>query len=382
MAERVLQFFSTLNNGGAENRMMDVYRNLDHSVVQFDFAVVNEGQHFFDEEIQEYGAKKYVLPNPRNGLLNNYRAMVHFFKNNPYQAVHAHVSWYSGLVLLAAKQAGIPIRIAHARDAKEQKRKLPKEIACRIGQILISISATQKIAISESAAENIFGKRVAENKEYLFVPNSIDEKKYKVLTSKERENLRSQLGIDEEQLAIVTVANLRAQKNHKFLFEIIQHLKEKISDFQLFLIGDGPLRKELEYLAKTLKIDGDVRFLGIRNDVPEILGAFDLLLFPSLFEGLGGVVLEAQLTGVPSLVSDRIPPEADLGIGFVEYMSLNRTADEWAEASIKRSKNNKWSYSVALDAFKKQGYQIRTTAERYLKEYGIDEETINQAVIN
>ena len=140
MPVHVLQFFSTLNNGGAENRMMDVYRCIDPDVVMFDFAVLHDGAHFFDREVLAKGSEKYLLPDPRAGLLKNYRALVRFFREHPFQAVHTHVSWYSGIVLLAARQAGVKIRIAHARTAAIPNQSLAKRLVRNLGQLLIAAS--------------------------------------------------------------------------------------------------------------------------------------------------------------------------------------------------------------------------------------------------
>ena len=203
MSVHVLQFFSTLNNGGAENRMMDVYRCIDSKVVTFDFAVLHSGKHFFDDEIKLKGSEKYTLPDPRSGLIKNYRALVRFFREHPFQAVHTHVSWYGGIVLMAAKQAGVKIRIAHARDSVIPNRSLKEKIVCDIGKILIALSATQRIAISTEAAENIFGKRAVKKGSYLFVPNAIDQNKYAVLNANERNALREKLGIPNDKKAYV-----------------------------------------------------------------------------------------------------------------------------------------------------------------------------------
>lgn len=382
MTVRVLQFFSTLNNGGAENRMMDIYRNIDHSKVQFDFAVVNKGEHFFDHEIIEGGSAKFILPNPRKNLIKNYFSMVDFFKSHPYQAVHSHVSWYNGLVLLAAKQAGIPVRIAHARDSAQVNRPLKTEVLCRLGQILIRVSATQKIAISTEAALNIFGQKSVRENDFLLIPNSIDQKKYKSYTTEEKRILRSKYGISNDRLNIVNVGNLRQQKNHNFLLRIVSELKKQKSDFSLYLIGDGKLRDELTKQVKKMGLENEVIFLGSRQDVPEILGLFDVMVFPSLFEGLGGVVLEAQLTGVPSIVSENIPQEADLGLNFVKYLHLSQPTSDWTKAIIDAAKNSDWSRQKAEEAFANRGYLIEETAKKYLREYGIDSATVKEAILN
>lgn len=381
MSVHVLQFFSTLNNGGAENRMMDVYRCIDSKVVTFDFAVLHSGKHFFDDEIELKGSEKYILPDPRSGLIKNYRALVRFFREHPFQAVHTHVSWYGGIVLMAAKQAGVKIRIAHARDSVIPNRSLKEKIVCDIGKILIALSATQRIAISTEAAENIFGKRAVKKGAYLFVPNAIDQNKYVVLNANERNVLREKLGIPNDKKAYVTVANLRKQKNHMFLLDIAKSLKEKGDNFILYLIGEGDLRSDIEKKILDLDLTDNVVLMGSRGDVPQILCAFDGMIFPSLFEGLGGVVLESQLVGVPAIVSDAIPKVVDVGIDMVEYLSLNDDTALWADVIIKKTDSFKWDYDTALQTFKKKGYCIEVTARKYLKEYGIPESIINEAML-
>lgn len=380
MSVRVLQFFSTLNNGGAENRMIDVYRCIDSDVVTFDFAVLHEGDHFFDDEVRARGSRKYVLPDPRAGLVKNYIALVRFFRTHPFQAVHTHVSWYGGVALMAAKQAGVRIRIAHARAAAMPNRGWKEKLVCNLGKILIAMSATQRIAISPEAAENIFGTHVVNRGKYLYIPNAIDQKKYTVLGAAERAALRESLGIPTGKKAYVTVANLRKVKNHSFLLEVAKALKEKGEDFILYLIGEGSLRGEIEKRISELGLSENVTLMGSRGDVPQILCAFDAMIFPSLYEGLGGAVLEAQLVGVPAIVSDAIPRVADVGIGMVTFVSLNETPSAWADIITEKTSCVTWDKEKTHAAFKEAGYCIEETAKKYLREYGIPEETIRKAM--
>ena len=382
MPIRVLQFFSTLNNGGAENRMMDVYRCLDPDVVTFDFAVLHEGTHYFDAEVMEMGSEKYVLPDPRKGLIKNYRALVRFFKEHPFQAVHTHTSWYGGVVLMAAKQAGIKIRIAHARAAATPNRGWKETLVCNLGKILIAMSATQRMAISREAAENIFGKRAVEQGKYLYVPNAIDQKKYVVLDAAKRAELRASLGIPAGKKAYVTVANLRKPKNHMFLLEVAKALKERDDPSVLYLIGEGDLRGDIEKRICQLGLSERVILLGSRSDVPQILCAFDGMIFPSIYEGLGGVVLEAQLVGVPAIVSDAVPNVVDVGIGMVEFVSLKTDPAQWAETVVRKTSHVVWDRQRTLCAFRESGYCIEETAKRYLREYGIPEQTICRVIKN
>jgi glycosyltransferase EpsF len=378
MPIRVLQFFSTLNNGGAENRMMDAYRCIDPNIVTFDFAVLHEGNHYFDEEVKAMGSEKYVLPDPRAGLVRNYLALIRFFREHPFQAVHTHVSWYGGVVLMAAKRAGIKNRIAHARTAAIPNQGLKDKLICNLGKVLIAMSATRRMAISEEAAAYIFGKRVAAKGKYQLIPNAIDQKKYVALEGAERAKLRDSLGIPAEKKAYVTVANFRKPKNHLFLLDVAKALKEKGDNYILYLIGDGDLRAEIENKVRTLGLEDQIVLMGVRGDVPQILCAFDGMIFPSIYEGLGGVVLEAQLVGVPAVVSDAIPKIADIGIGMVDFVPLSAAPEKWAEAVM--AKHVAWDRQVTWNAFEKAGYCIEETTRKYLREYGISEEMILKAI--
>ena len=382
MVKSVLQFFSVLDSGGAENRMMDVYNCIDSSIVKFDFAVVHEGKHFFDEYIYSKGSKKYVFPNPHDSIIRNYKEILQFLRNNPqFTAVHAHVNVYNGIVLLAAKRAGIKNRIAHARDSAPPDMLLKDKIKYRFGQFLIGMSATKKVAISKDAAETVFGKRTVKKNDYTFIPNAIDQKKYIVIDNKQRESIRKSIGVNIDEKAYVMVANFGEKKNHLFLLDIAKSLKDKNHKYKLFLIGDGNMRGTIERKILELGLNDTVMLLGTRKDVPKILGAFDAMIFPSLFECFGGVVLESQLLGVPAFVSDRVPKTADVEIDMVKYLSLNETPDYWASYIINNVDDFTWNYERALRAFEKKGYIIEQTAQKYLELYGFNKDTIEKALI-
>lgn len=378
MPAHVLQFFSTLNNGGAENRMMDVYRCIDPDVVTFDFAVVHNGDHFFDQEVLANGSAKYVLPDPRCGLLKNYREMVHFFREHPFQAVHTHVSWYSGLVLMAARQAGVKIRIAHARTAAIPNEGVAKRLVRKLGQLLIACSATHRFAISVEAAGFIFGKSAMKRGAFQYIPNAIDQKKYAFLEGKARSALRQQLGIPADKKAYVHVGNFRKAKNHAFLLDVAKALTDKGDPSVLYLIGDGGLRPEIEQKIGDLGLEDRVVLLGSRRDVPQILTAFDVMLFPSIYEGLGGVVLEAQITGLTVIASDAIPPVADLGIGMVQFLPPE-DAGRWADAVIAKASAER-DHRRAMQALEEKEYCIEQTARKYLKAYGLSDDAIRRAI--
>lgn len=385
MAENILQYFVSLDNGGAENRMLDVYHHIDSSVVNFDFAVMEDKEHFFDAQVKEKGSKKIFFPHPRNGIIKNYQTLKSFFSDNRnnYLAVHTHVSWYSGVVLLAAKHAGIAKRVAHSRGWVRKQISWKDKLLTIIGKMLIAIAATDRLAISEEAGKYLFGKNSIANGKCKVIPNSVDEDKYLVLTTNEKESIRRILGVtDDKTQMLVTVANLRAIKNHTFLLDIASELKKVNYNYKLFLIGEGDQRGFIEEKICENGLQNEVILLGNRDDVPQILGAFDGMIFPSLSEGFGGVVLESQLVGVPVVASNMVPAFTDMGIGTVKYISLTETPKEWAEQIIQFfSKDFKWSHVEIISAINDKGFSIKSTAREYLRTYGIDEETIEKAII-
>ena len=287
MSIHILQFFASLDNGGAENRMMDVYSHIDSSVINFDFAVLENKNHYLDEKVKEKNSRKIVFPNPKYGIISNYKALNSFFKNNKgiYQAIHTHVSWYSGIVLFSAKKAGIPNRIAHSRGSGRKSGSITKKLFSAIGKLLIRISATECLAISEEAGEFLYGKNAVKCGKCKVIPNSVDETKYYVLSDEERQQIRLEFVSDINTKLFVTVANLRKIKNHSFLLDIAYELKKRNYPFKLCLIGEGDQRELIEKKITVLKLSENVILLGNRSDVPEILGAFDGMIFNQINGG-------------------------------------------------------------------------------------------------
>ena len=164
------------------------------------------------------------------------------------------------------------------------------------------------------------------------------------------------------------------------MLDVAKALKDKNDDFVLYLIGDGDLRPVIEQKIADLGLADNVILLGVRKDVPKILCAFDTMIFPSIYEGLGGVVLEAQITGLPAIVSDAIPSVADLGIGMVEFLPLQEEAAVWADAVIEKTAAAQWDHQKAMQALAEKGYCIEQTTEKYLKAYGLPDALIRKAM--
>lgn len=325
---RILHVFGRLDSGGAESRTMDIYRSIDRSKVQFDFVIHTKDECFYSKEVRLLGGKIFKFPRFNGKNYFTYKkTWDHFFKkNNEYKIIHGHQTNTGFVYLNEAKKNNIPVRIAHSRNSN--KENFIKKHICK----LVRYYATNLFAVSKLAAESEFGKKELRNGNVKIIPNAINAKKY-IYAPEIREVKRKELGLTDE-LAICHIGRFHAQKNHYFLLSVFKYLKKQNNGLKLILIGDGHLRAEIENQIQEFELKDSVILTGIRSDVHEIMQAMDILVFPSLFEGLPGVVLEAQAAGLPSIISDRITDEVKV-TNLVSYFSLEKSEREWGEKILK-----------------------------------------------
>jgi glycosyltransferase EpsF len=266
--------------------------------------------------------------------------------------------------MVAAWMEHIPVRISHARTTNSKQRVKMKVIFQRAGTVLVNVFSTHRLAISNDAGRYLFGR-----KKFEVVPNAIDLEKYQNVNESEVHTIAEQIGIDDGLFVIGQVGRFDSMKNHEFTVRwFFQYLKENPQSL-LVLVGDGELRSEIEKLAHSLKIDKNVIFTGVRSDVNVILHSFDLLFFPSLFEGLGGVALEAQAVGIPCVEADTIPMETDLGLGLIRRCSLKNGYKEWNEAVNGCKKIISPIHGEIVSAFEQHGYSLSSVAGKYIEIY-------------
>lgn len=326
---RVLHVVTIMNRNGLENRIMDIYRNIDRSLVQFDFLTHREEKGAFDDEIENLGGRIYHVPQAKITNIGNYFGKLNtFFKEHPeYQIVHAHVNTLSTWVLLAAKKAGVPVRIAHSRTWGAEKSKT--YLFKMFSRLFINMPTTHKFGCSKQAGEWLFGKKgIREPNYFRVITNSIDVSKFSFNDTK-REEYRIRLGLRENDIAIVHVGRFTQQKNHMFLLETFAEFNKLHTNSFLFLIGFGDLEASIDKKAKELGIAQKVRKIGQVSNVGDYLNAMDAFVFPSYFEGFGTVTIESQCNGLPILASDSIPSETKV-TDVQEFESLNKSPLEWA----------------------------------------------------
>lgn len=349
---RVLQVVTHMNRGGLETMLMNYYRNIDKTKVQFDFLTHRDGEKDYDNEILSLGGKIYHLP-ILNPFDKNYLDQLDKFFNmhTEYKIVHSHLDCMSTYPLKYAKKQGVPVRIAHSHSTN-QDRNL-KYILKMYSRSQIPQNATHLFACSA-----VSGKYMYQKNEFLIINNAINSKKF-ICDETTSNRMKKELNI-VNKFVIGHVGRFDIPKNHNFLIDIFRDIYDKNKEAVLLLIGDGILRQQIEEKVNLLGLKDNVIFTGVRSDIPELLQAMDVFLFPSLFEGLPVTVIEAQAAGLPCLISKNITDEVKI-TDLVQFISIRDSVDIWVECILKVSKaiQRKNMHQQIIDA----GYDINSAAE-------------------
>lgn len=330
MAEqiRVLHVLGSMNLGGAESRIMDLYRNMDREKVQFDFLVHDSREGFFDKEISELGGHIYHVPRFKVYNYFTYRkAMKQFFAvHHEFRAVHGHMTSTASLYLPIAKRAGITMTIAHARSAGVDKGL--KGTITKWMRRPLSKRADHCLACSRLAGEAVFGEASMRAGKVRILPNAIETVKYEY-NEAVREEMRKELGLQDKYI-IGHVGRFHYAKNHDFLIDIFAEIRKRKGNAVLLLLGEGSLMAEVKEKVSMLDLEQSVIFAGNQSDVSKFYQAMDYLVFPSRFEGMPGTIVEAQAAGLPCLIADTISEEVKV-TELVQFASLCDTPEEWAD---------------------------------------------------
>ena len=340
---RVLHCVAGLGRGGYETFIMNVYRHIDRTRVQFDFLYSFDG--VFAQEIQSLGGRTFQIPFiTQKGPFVYRKAVRDFLKSHgEYKIVHSHMDKFSGLIMECAKEQGIPVRIAHSHSTRNEGGLAFQLVKDYYGKKVLP-NCTDKMACSDEAYQWMFGTR--ENMQV--VKNGIDTEKF---TNQDNRN--------KALFTVVNVGRFAQSKNHEFLIEVFQELYRLDNTARLVLAGTGALLEKTREMVQARGLSGAVTFLEDCDDVAKLLTTADVVCMPSLFEGLPVSLVEAQSAGVPCVISDRIPAEANI-TGTVTFLSLEDSPQKWAEELLKHKHQKKPDNRQKLvDA----GYDIRHTAK-------------------
>ncbi len=363
---KILQMLSTCQKGsGIEEVVMRYYKQV-HLLVAFDFLVFTEGEDSYKNEIECLGGRVYCSGKPGLFSLAKYKLFLNdFFKKHEgeYDMVHLHDVFMNWLVFPIAKQYGVKVCIVHSHATKFSNSVLGS-IRNRIMCAPVGHFADVFFACSKDAGIAIYGKRIVESDTFYVINNAMDLSKYAYSEIK-RQNIRREFNIQDTELVIGHIGIFAPQKNHAFLIRIFAEYSKEYPETRLLLVGSGTLFNEIKSLSKKLDIEEKVIFTGQRIDVDAVLSAMDVLCFPSLNEGLGCVLIEAQANSLGCVVSDVIPKEAIISPN-VYSLSLSAGIDQWIaainKAALNRSEDNKHSLIEA-------GFEISSAGKRLFDIY-------------
>ena len=353
---RVLHVVTYMGRGGLETMLMNYYRFIDRDKIQFDFLTHRDFRADYDDEIISLGGNIYHLPRLIPWSRSYKKALKNFFVSHPeYRMIHVHQDCLSGVICEIAEECGIPVRIAHSHCTDQDKnlkypiklwymRKIPKY-------------ATDLLACGQDAGQWMF-----RGAPFCIMNNAIDTESY-VCHPQKRAKIREQLDLSN-QLVIGHIGRFFPQKNHPFLLQVFAELLKTEPNAVLLLVGGGKDMPKIKALAATLGIMNNVRFLGVRSDVADLLQAMDVFVFPSLYEGFPVTVIEAQASGLPCIVSDKVPVECSI-TDNVKMIPLSSPPESWTNEILlsknTRRENNK---AIVISA----GYDIKENAE-WLQNY-------------
>lgn len=348
---KVLHILSALDGGGVESMLMSYYRYMDKEKIQFDFMVHGSKIGIMEKMFSDMGSVIYHVVPKKESYFKNLRQATKIIKEGKYDVVHCHQDYHGAEVISIAKRLGVKNIVSHSHIAYVPENMLSKMRRYISSKIVIK-KATHYAACTNDAARWLFGKR-ADNGEVTVVRNAIQPDKFD-FDAKVRESKRKQLNI-EDKIVIGNVGRFAVQKNHTFLIDIFSEIKKINTDTVLLLVGDGPLQVEIEKKVLECQLGDSVIFLGARDDVPELMQAMDVFLFPSKFEGLGIVLIEAQAAGLGCVISDKIPVDVLL-TEKMRVLSLEKSAKIWAETTMEVARMPRESQ---LDSIIQGRYDIR-----------------------
>lgn len=341
--------------GGISTVIMNYYEKLDREKYQMDFVITQNIVPKYQKIMENGGAITYNLQRNRNPLLY-FVQLMRIIRQNHYDVVHVHGNSCTMAVdMAAAKLAGCRRIIAHSHNSTCSHLKMHKLL-----RPLFEWSCHERLACSEVAGEWLFHK-----KKFTILENALDLTKYHY-NERIRYFLRSQMGVAETDLVIGHVGIFNTQKNHRFLIEIMRYFVENVNkQVHLFLVGEGGLRSEIEQLVNMYGLSKYVTFFGNTDDIPGVMSAMDVFLFPSLHEGLGIVMIEAQLMGLPCVASSVVPKDVEISDNCV-FLPLDAPYSEWANQLVQIGKCNRMQKSQIkrIDRFDLQ-IQVKKLEEIY-----------------
>lgn len=359
--KRLLCIVNTINVGGAETFLMKIYRALDKTKYQMDFYCMSLEKGYYEKEIKDLGGKVYYAVPKSKNWIKSFFTLKNVVKENKYECV-MRVSQHSlaAVDLIAAKMGGAKTLVQRSSNSNT---------ASKVGRLLHDVFKwlpmtipNIKIAPSTEAAEHTFGKNCISKEDAFIVRNAIPLEKF-LFNQDKRYEVQKEFKI-EGKFVVGHVGRFDTQKNHNYLIDVFSEIVKRHNNSVLLLTGKGPLENDIRKKIEALNLTDKVLFTGVRSDVPDIMMAMDVFIFPSFYEGMPNTVIEAQGTGLPCLISDTITRESDI-TGNVKYLSINDSAKGWAERAVYYLEG--YERGNVQKEFVEKGYDITSESEQLMR---------------
>lgn len=371
--KRILHVVSCLERGGTEAFIMNHYRMIDRAEYQFDFLVFHEKTYPYTEEIRNLGGRIFFCTPPsRKDIFRSIKEMTECMKNHgPFRAVHSHMNIENAWVMVAAKLAGIPVRVSHSHDTKGREGTGIIGLYRHFQSMLIKLFANRIAACGIAAGNYLYGERFFK-KRGCVIHNGIDVARFQNISEEALLIRKKEFAISEEQdLVFGNITRFEDKKNQMFALEVFREVAGCLPNAVLLLGGpDGGRLGAVMEKTSELGLADRVRFIGERDDIPACLNLIDIYLFPSLYEGLPIALLEAQAAGCFCISSTEVSAESDMGIGQLVFCGLADGTKQWADVIVQKAiKHSRPEAKAVQEAFKKNGYDIRFSAQKLMDLY-------------
>ena len=370
MRIKILIITSGLTAGGVDTLILNTLSEMNHDKFQIDLLIFNGAKDDWSYKFEKYGCKIIKLPRAREqGFLKSVFTYKKVIERGEYNLIHSHIGFGSVLPVIACALTKDCYAITHAHYDDFQVSKSVE----LVGHILFNIFPCKKLACSYGAGNALYGK----GSKFEFIKNGIDSEKFSY-DPQIRDVVRKELGLADDCFVVGTVGRMEYQKNHEFLLKIFREIKAVDKKSKLVLVGDGELRTAIQSQVNELKLQEDVVFLGIRNDVYRILQALDVFIMPTRFEGLSLALLEVECSGLPCLTSDVVPREAKVTDNF-HFISLSDDPKDWAERALAYRNVERKN---GVDMIKNAGFDKKQAAQSWFRVYldTLDERKIKSKI--
>lgn len=364
--KRILHILGGLKRGGIETFLLNLYKHIDKSKIQFDFLISDQTETDYTRYILESGGRIFYYVSRNRGVLANLKSLKRFYveHSHEYDTVHYHASSLTNILpLYYAKKFNIKRRIIHSHNTRQGGNPIHYYIH-KFHKNFIKYFATDYLACSSVAGKWMYPAKLMS--EVKVIPNSIelDKFKYSRIVS---DGKRKELGIPHDKLIVGNISRFHPQKNHTKIIEIFSDLLKVQPNALLLLVGGGDQEDLVKDMVIEMNLGDKVVFLGVRDDIPSLMSALDIFLFPSLYEGMPVVLIEAQASGLPCIVSTTVEAEEAKVLSTFTKISLSEKNNEsWVKAILEHMNVDR-NINIGSIEFKK--YDIQDLAVKMLSFY-------------